>query len=128
MLPSILAIGADPAGSNEIVDELVRRGFTVGTDEEFGSIAQVTQGYKLQPAIKSAERRLAQGSMVHDGSALMNWCVGNAKAEMKGNGLMITKQIAGYAKIDPVMAMFNAVTLMAMNPAAAGGDAEIYVL
>lgn len=120
LLPDENAIGADPAGSNEIVDAMVKRGFNVGSNEEFGDIAQVSQGYKLQPAFKSAEIRLAQGTLIHDASPLMAWCVGNAKAEMKGNGMMITKQIAGYAKIDPVMAMFNAVTLMALNPEASG--------
>jgi phage terminase large subunit-like protein len=58
--------------------------------------------------------------MAHDGSPLMAWCVGNAKVEQKGNALMITKQISGTGKIDPVMAMFNAVTLMGLNPEAAG--------
>lgn len=120
LLPEKCAIGADPAGVTEIVDELCRRGFTVGTEQEFGDIYSVSQGYKLQPAIKSAEKRLAQGTLIHDGSPLMAWCVGNARAEMKGNGIMITKQAAGSGKIDPVMAMFNAVTLMSLNPEAAG--------
>lgn len=119
LLPAEAAIGADPAGVSDIVDELERRGFSVGEDGEIGEIISVPQGYKLQTAVKVAERRLAQGTMIHDGSDLMVWCVANAKVEQKGNALMVTKQIAGTAKIDPVMAMFNAVTLMSMNPEAA---------
>lgn len=122
LLPARGAIGCDPAGVNDIVDELERRGFSIEVDGEFGEIMQVPQGYKLQTAVKVAERRLAQGTMIHDGSDLMTWCVGNAKVEQKGNALMVTKQIAGTAKIDPVMAMFNAVTLMSMNPEASGNS------
>lgn len=120
LLPVEAAIGADPAGVNDIVDELERRNFTVGKDGEIGQIISVSQGYKLQNAVKVAERKVAHNQLAHDGSDLMVWCVGNAKAEQKGNALMITKAAAGTAKIDPVMAMFNAVTLMALNPEASG--------
>jgi len=33
---------------------------------------------------------------------------------------MITKQASGSGKIDPLMALFNAVQLMSLNPASEG--------
>jgi phage terminase large subunit-like protein len=44
--------------------------------------------------------------------------VGNARVEPRGNAISITKQASGTGKIDPLMATFNAVALMAMNPEA----------
>ena len=45
------------------------------------------------------------------------WAMGNARVEPKGNAITITKQASGTAKIDPLMAAFNAVAWMAANPA-----------
>jgi phage terminase large subunit-like protein len=56
--------------------------------------------------------------MVHAPQPLMAWCVGNAKVELKASSRAITKQMAGTAKIDPLIAAFNAVMLMATNPEA----------
>jgi phage terminase large subunit-like protein len=49
----------------------------------------------------------------------MTWCVANAKLVPHGNAVTIEKQASGTAKIDPLMALFNAVALMALNPVAA---------
>ncbi|HET7412602.1 MAG TPA: terminase large subunit, partial [Pararhizobium sp.] len=50
------------------------------------------------------------------------WSVGNVKIEVKGNGNMATKQAAGRAKIDPVIAMLCAAILMSWNPEAHGNS------
>ena len=104
-------IGCDPAGLGGIVDALAEA--EIPEDKLIG----VSQGWKLTGAIKTAERKLAEGVLLHGGQALMAWCVGNAKVEPRGNAVIITKQAAGSAKIDPLMALFNAVTLMSLNPA-----------
>lgn len=120
LLPKAAAIGADKLGLPAIVDELVSRGFN--TIDNGGEIAGISQGGYLNPAILGAERKLADGTLVHADQPLMDWCVSNAKVELKGSSLAITKQSAGKAKIDPLIATFNAVMLMSRNPEAAGNS------
>lgn len=110
LFPETAAVGLDPHGVAALLDELLQRGFS----QEM--IVGVGQGYKLNGAIKSCERRLLDGTFEHGGQPLMTWCIGNAKAEAKGNNIYITKESAGVKKIDPVVAMFNAAILMANNP------------
>lgn len=119
LFPKERAVGLDPYGVAALMDELLRRRF------EQEQLWGVGQGFKLNGAIKGVERRLVDGTLVHAGQPLMAWCMGNAKAETRGNNTMVTKQLAGTAKIDPVVAMFNAMMLMDMNPEAASASAVV---
>ena len=112
LLPDKHAIGVDPAGIGAVVDELTLDERGIDMDQ----IIAVSQGWKLNGAIKTTERAVAGGDFVHGAQSLMAWAVGNAKVVPVGNAVTITKQAAGSAKIDPLMATFNAVTLMALNP------------
>lgn len=103
-------IGVDPIGIGAIVEEIVGR--KIDHDRCIG----VPQGYALMGSIQTVERKLAAKQLVHGGRPLMAWSVGNAKPEPRGNAVMITKQVAGSAKIDPLISLFNAAALMARNP------------
>ncbi len=109
-------IGVDPAGLGTILDMLEMEGIPAEL------VIGIPQGWKMNGAIKTAERKLAGGELWHGGQRLMNWCVGNAKVVAVGNAVTITKQTSGSAKIDPLAALFNAVTLLALNPAATGSS------
>lgn len=104
----LAGVSVDPFGVKHILAALD----TIGIAEAQG----IPQGWKLSGAIKDVEIKLADGTLRHAGQPLMAWCVGNAKAEAKGNAITITKQAAGTAKIDPLVATFIAEALMATNP------------
>lgn len=111
----LVSVAADPAGLGAFVDALA----DVGITPENGMVIGAPQGGYLMNAIKTAERKLVNGTLWHDGSALMAWCVGNLKIEATATTIRATKANAGDAKIDPAMAMFDAVTVMSRNPEAA---------
>lgn len=122
LLPDKNAIGVDAAGISAIVDELttVERGIT------FEQIVAISQGWKLNGAIKTTERKLAGGEFLHCASNMMMWCVGNARITQVGNAISITKQASGTAKIDPLMATLDADTLLALNPAATAKKYQMF--
>ena len=99
-------IGIDPARNSVILDALNRHGFA---DSD---ATGVKQGYQLTNDIKMAEQKLGEGRLLHGGQPLLAWSIANAKAELRGNAVYITKQAAGVAKIDPVIALFCAVNIM----------------
>lgn len=103
-------VGVDQAGIGATVDEIVAR--NIAHERVLG----IPQGWKMMGAIKTTERKLASGEIELGHSPMMQWCVANARTEPRGNAIMITKQVSGTGKIDPLMATFNAVALMAMNP------------
>lgn len=115
-------IGLDPLGLGGLLDGLL----DAGIPED--KLIAVPQGFKLMGYILTTERKLAEGNLYHAGQGLMTWCVGNARAVVKGNGMMISKQESGVGKIDPLIATFNAVALMSMNPEQAEKDYEIHFI
>lgn len=118
VLPERNAIGVDRHGIGALISELESPGRDFVADQ----IQGIPQGYQLMGAIKDTERMLAGGDMLHADTPLMNWCVGNARVEQKGNAILITKAISGSAKIDPLMALFDAAALMALNPEGLGAS------
>ncbi len=115
LLPEKAGIGVDAVGIAAILDALDQREIP---DE---CIAAVPQGYRLSGVIKGAARKLKDGTLKHGGRAMMAWAVGNARSELRGSAVLVTKQASGTAKIDPLIALFNAFDLMSRNPEAAGG-------
>lgn len=114
-------VGVDPVGIGAILDKLEER--EIPSDKIVG----VSQGWKLGGAIKTAERRLAAGELHHANQPMMDWCVSNARIEPRANGILVTKHASGTGKIDPLMGLFNAVTLMSLNPDAPGEKYQLMV-
>ena len=113
LFPEKCGIGADQNGvtfNDALVEAEIPEELIVG----------VSQGWKLGGIIKTVERKLAEGTFVHGDQALMAWAVSNARIELRANGILITKQASGTAKIDPLMATFDAAQLMVLNPESSG--------
>lgn len=117
-------VGVDAVGIGGLVDALGDIG--VSQDEE--KLGAVRQGIALMGAIKTVERKIVDGSFVHSGSPLMTWCVGNAIVAPTPTAMRIDRAETGFGKIDPLMAIFNAAALMAMNPKAAQSFSADYQL
>lgn len=111
-------VGLDQIGIGGIVEALAE----IGVTEEAELLIGVSQGYRLAGAIKTVERKLIDKSFVPAKQGLMDWSVGNAKVEPTRNAFLITKQASGMAKIDPLMAMFDAAVLMERNPEPKGAE------
>lgn len=113
LLPEKNAVGLDPNNVAALIETLIVNGMT----EDM--LRRLLQGPALAPAWWGLEFKLSDGTVAHSGLSLMDWCVGNARTEPKGNAIMITKQKSGRGKIDPLIATGNAAILMSWNPAPA---------
>ncbi|MNS00524.1 Phage Terminase [compost metagenome] len=121
LFPEKYGIGLDPYGIGALVDELAMRKI------EGEILSSIRQGAALSPASWGLEIKLKNRTFRHGGSRMMNWCVGNAKAVVRGGAVLITKESAGRAKIDPLVAVFNAAMLMSRNPEARGDGWNEYL-
>ena len=119
LLPEKDAVGFDPNNVGAVVEEMAAVGIAGP------ALRRIIQGPALSPALWGLEYKLENSTLSHSGAAMMAWCVGNAKVEVRGNGNMVTKQAAGRAKIDPFIATLCAAILMSWNPEASG-RASVY--
>ncbi|ASY68882.1 Phage terminase, large subunit [Sinorhizobium fredii CCBAU 83666] len=112
LLPEAGGIGLDSAGVALLLDALEEEKL------EQPLVQAVTQGWKLQTAISSVPLKLEDRRFLHGDQSIMAWSVGNAKQTLKGSNYVVTKEVSGAAKIDLLMALFNAAMLMFLNPEA----------
>lgn len=128
LMPAVGGVGVDSWGMGALVDALVAAGFDPGdaVARRAGQISPVRQGVGLTGTIKTAEFKLGDRMLRHDGSALMAWCVSNARAELKGSNVYISKQMAGAGKIDPLIAMLNALQMLEAGPVANDDEPSVY--
>lgn len=112
LMPASAGVGTDAAKTGALLEALAAVGIVAP------QVTAVGQGWKLQNSIVHLPRRIRDRTFLHCGQPIMAWAVSNAKEELRGSNKVITKQTAGAAKIDPLMATFNAAQLMFDNPQA----------
>lgn len=105
-------VGVDAAGIGAIVDALAK----IGVTQDSENLDAVRQGIALMGAIKSIERKLADGTFLHGESPLLDWCVGNLMIVPTPTAMRVGRDESGFGKVDPAMALFNAGHLMSLNP------------
>lgn len=120
LLPEQGAIGLDAAGIDLLLDALAGRGMNPP------QVVAVPQGWKLQAAVSGVPLRLEAGTLQHADQPIMDWSVGNAKQRLKGSNYVVEKELAGAAKIDALLALFNAAMRMRENPEAMGDGMSGY--
>lgn len=108
----LASVGVDAMGMGGIVDALA----TIDVTQENGLLGGIRQGIALMGAIKTVERKLADGSFRHAGTRMMAWCVGNLRIVPTPTAMRLARDESGLGKIDPAAAMFDAADLMATNP------------
>lgn len=109
-------VGVDAAGIGAIVDALAKIDIT----QDAETLDAVRQGIALMGAIKTIERMLADGRFRHGNQELLGWCAGNLVIVPTPTASRVGRDDAGFGKVDPLMAVFNAAHLMSLNPEAKG--------
>lgn len=110
LLPAENGCGLDHGQTAPILDELNKLGL------EGPLLCGIRQGGGLRGPIYNMEFKLKAKAIRHGGRRMMNWVIGNAKAQRVGSMVVIEKVHAGDAKIDPLIAILNAAELMGRNP------------
>ncbi len=93
-------ICVDPWNATQFAIELQKRGYTV---------VEVTQGIRtLSEPTKHFREVVLNGQVIHDGSPVLNWAMGNAVTREDHNGNIMLDKAKSRERIDPVAALMNA--------------------
>lgn len=127
-MPAEGGVAVDAWSIGPLVDALVQAGFDPGDEamKRAGHIFAVRQGVGLSSAIYTLDFKLGDGMFRHDGSNMMAWCVSNALVKLRGSALYVDKETSGAGKIDPFVALLNAVKRMEEGPVACGPTESVY--
>ena len=122
MISECKAIDGANHGSTVIGgDEHGRAGFKAKMENEIGTFVSVPQNYVLGASLNALEARLADNTLHHDKCPLLNDNVRNLLVEELPTGNRRLKKRddrlsgQGFAKIDGVIAVLNAVHLFSNN-------------
>lgn len=113
LLPDENGIGLDHGQVAPVLEALAEQ------NVEGPVLVGIRQGGGLRGPIWNMELKLQAKQVAHCAQPMMDWVVGNAKATRVGSMVTIEKVQQGTAKIDPIIAIFNAAELMGRNPVAA---------
>ena len=92
----------DPYNATQLSNEMQKQGYTV---------VEIRQGVRtLSEPTKLFREMVSQGKVVHDGSPLLTWCIGNAVTEQDNNeNIKLSKKNSSDTKrIDLLAALINA--------------------
>ncbi len=120
----LATVSVDPQCVDDIKEICAEHDIT----EENGRFVGERQGIGLMKAIKTAERKLASKTLLHCGQALMRWCAGNARVRLTSAAMLIEREASGKGKIDPLMAMFDAIMGMTADPEPPNAGVEIVAI
>ena len=107
----LLAVGVDFERPGELPEVL---GEVLDVDS---MVFAVRQGWRLTGALQALERALQEGQFKHQRSALVSWCVSNARiVEHGASARSVAKMVESGGKIDGFVSLLTAASLMLTNP------------
>lgn len=91
----------DPWGSIQISNDLINKGYEV---------VNITQGIKtLSEPTKDFRNCVSQKNIIHEGSPIISWAIGNAVVDIvdRNNNILLNKK-KSVERIDPIVSIINA--------------------
>lgn len=108
----------DPWNATQFGIEMQKRGYTV---VEIGQIPKI-----LSEPTKNLRELVFKGHLIHDGSPVLTWAMGNAVERVDRNGNIMLDKAKSRERIDPAAALMNAHTRAMHHEAGGTYDPNAY--